>query len=90
MDSVIPPEVIEQIRAIQEERSSTEGLFTARDVAGAMDVPLEDAKDHIRGWLRAGRVRPRRIGLTDQQAWAMGYLGGGSVLGYVWVEGDAA
>ena len=84
MESVIPADVLEHLRSLSE-RSALEGRFTTRQLAEEMGCGEEKARRLIRPLTKDGKVRRRRVSITDQEADELGYLGGTSIICYEWV-----
>jgi len=82
MDTVIPPEVVEHLRAIAEKHESFDGYFTTRQLAAEMEISEAKARDMIRTLTRGGKVTRHRLALTDEQAHEMGYLSACGVVVY--------
>ena len=85
MDSVIPADVLEHLRSLSE-RSALDGLFTTKQLAEQMGCGEEKARRMIRPLIKDGKVRARRVSITDQDADELGYLGGTSIRCYEWVD----
>lgn len=90
MESVIPQAVIEHLREIARKQTSFAGAFTTKMLCEEMDISDERARDLLRQLMREGRIQRRRISISDDDAWGMGYLGATSVIAYDWVDDAAA
>lgn len=81
---VTESEILERLRelAAQPEGHPLAGRFTVRQVADGLGLTANEARDFVRDLLQQGRVEPSRVSLTDEQAWAMGWLQASSVVCY--------
>lgn len=89
MESVIPPEVLAHLRELSD-ASPLDGCFTTRNLAEQMDCGISKARRIIRGMVQDGKVRPKRVSVTQEEAWEMGMLGGSGVMCYEWLESQDA
>jgi len=86
MDRIIPDDVIAHLREVAHKEKSLDGLLITRHVAQELDIHQDRAREMIRELVSEGKLRPRRVALTDEQAIAVGYLGGCGVICYEWVD----
>lgn len=86
MESVIPTDVLNHLRGLAKREGSLEGLFTTRQLAEELGCGEDKARRIIRPLLQEGRVRPRRVNISDEQAHELGLLGGTSLRCYEWIE----
>lgn len=87
MDSVIPQVVLDHLRELANQSGDPlRGGWTTEQLAEAMDISRDGARNIVRRLLRHGQVRGRRVGIDAQQAIELGYLGCGSVMVYYLTE----
>lgn len=86
MESVIPPEVLAHLEELAHKETSLEGAFTTRMLADEMGCGEAKARRVIRPLLQEGRVRARRVNISDEEAHELGLLGGTSLRCYEWVS----
>ena len=83
MDAVIPPNVLEQLRELaQQSGDPLRGGWTTIQLARAMDLSHDAARDIVRRLMVQGLVTGRRVGISVEQAFELGYLGSCSIMVY--------
>lgn len=86
MDTVIPPDVLNQLRDLYAEEVSLEGWFRSEDLYDALNeqgsASMAQVRRILRKAYRAGTLQKERKSVNDELASAMGLLGPGSVWMY--------
>lgn len=86
MDTVIPEDVLEHLRAVNQQHTDLEGFFRTENVSDALGVSINRARGILRRALRQGVIVSEKKSVTEHQARELGLLGAGGVTMYRVVE----
>lgn len=85
----LPDDVVAQLRSLHEDQVDLTGWFRSEDVADITGWGVGRVRAMLRKRMRAGEIEVRRVGISDQQANAIGLLRGSGVTMYRFVETTA-
>lgn len=83
MDAVIPAAVLEQLQELASSSGDPlRGGWTTLQLAEAMDISQEAAREIVRRLAKQKLVTGRRVGISVEDAFELGYLGSCSIMVY--------